>query len=84
MTIKGTEVADVHAIKDVLLMRDGALDGIRQALDTMLAVIVQQALAVQPARSLELNPVICLVGVQVQQILTHTAYGTVYRHVVIV
>ena len=49
VAVKGTEVADVHAVEDVLLVGNGALDGIRQSLDAVLAVIVQQTLVVQPA-----------------------------------
>ena len=37
-----------------------------------------------PSRGLELDGVIGLVGTQVQQILFHTTYRTVDRHVVVV
>ena len=49
VTIEGTEIADVHAFKDVLLMGDGTLDGVGEADNAVLAVIVQHSLAVQPA-----------------------------------
>ena len=41
VSVERPEVADVHAVEDVLLMGDGALDGIRETLQSVLAVIVQ-------------------------------------------
>ena len=84
MSVEGTKVADVHTVEDVPLLGNGTLDGIRKALDALLAVVVHHALAVQPTGGAELDGVIRLVGVQSQQILFHATYGTVNRHVVVV
>ena len=43
VTIEGTEVAHVHALKDVLLMADSRLDGIVQPDDAFPAVVVEQS-----------------------------------------
>ena len=84
MSIEWTEVANVHTLEDVLLVRDGTLKSIRQSDDTLTTVIAEHAFAVHPARSLESDGVIGLVGAQVQQILLHTTHRTVDRHVVII
>ena len=84
MTIERTEIADVHAIEDVLLVGNGTLDSIRKALDTFLAFIVHHTILVQPTGCLELDGIVCLIGVQSQQILFHTAHRTVYRHIIVV
>ena len=49
MTVKRTEVADIHTLEDVLLMTDGALDSIAQTDKTFPAVIFQHAFTVQPS-----------------------------------
>ena len=64
MTIEGSEITDVHAVEDVLLVCDGTLDGVRQSLDTVLPVIIHHPFAIQPTGRLELDSVVCLVGVQ--------------------
>ena len=46
MSVEGAEIADIHAVKDILLVSNGTLDGIRQALDAVLAVIIHQSFAV--------------------------------------
>ena len=64
VSVEWTEVADIHAVKDVLLMGNGTLDGVRQALDAFLAVIIHQSLAMQPPCGLELDGIIGLVRIQ--------------------
>ena len=49
VAVERPEVADVHALEHVLLVRDGRLDGVRQTDDALAAVIVQQSFVVQPA-----------------------------------
>ena len=84
MSVEGTEVADVHTLEDVLLVRDGALQGVRQTDETLAPFVAEHTLAVHPARGLEAQGVIGLVGAQVQQILLHATHRAVYRHIVVV
>ena len=46
--VEGSEVADVHALKDILLMADGTLQGIVESDDSLPPVIVEIALGMQP------------------------------------
>ena len=84
VAVERPEVADVHTLENVLLVRDGRFHGIGQTNQATAAVVLQQAHLVQPARSPESQGVISFVGRQRQQILLHASYGTVYRHVVVV
>ena len=84
VTVEGTEVTDVHAFKNVLLMRDGAFHGIRQTDETFATVLTEHTSAVQPARSLKTNGIIGLICAETNQILFHTAHRAIDRHVVIV
>ena len=84
MTVKRSEVADVHTFEDVLLMTDGALYRIAQSDESLSAVLLQHTLAMQPPRSLEADAVIRLVGIQVDEIFLHAAHGAVDRHVIVV
>ena len=84
MPIERTKITDIHTIENVLLVSDGTLNGIRQALDTLSAVIVHHALTVQPTGSLELDSIIGFVGIQSQQQLFHTTNRTVDTHIVVV
>ena len=84
VTVEGTEVADVHAFEDVLLVRNGRLDSIRQADESTTAVVLKESDAVQPSRHLEAQGIVGLVGTQRQQVLLHAAHGTVDGHVVVV
>ena len=40
VTVVGTEVADVHAFEDVLLVREGRLQGIVHTDDALLTLVV--------------------------------------------
>ena len=62
MTVKRTKVLYVHTVKNVLLMADGALHGVRQSYQALLAVVVQQSVAVKPACRFKLYAVIRLVS----------------------
>jgi hypothetical protein len=84
MTVKGTEVTDVQALEDILLMRDGTFHGIAQSDKSLSAVIFQITIAVQPFIGFLAQLVIGLVGVEVDEIFLHTSDRTVYRHVVVV
>ena len=84
VSVKGTEVLYVHTVEDVLLMRNRTLHRICQSDKSLLAVIIQHAMAIEPSCRLKLYGVICLVGAQVQQILLHTSHTSVYRHIVVV
>ena len=84
MTVKGTEVTDVHALEDILLMRDGTFHGIAQSDKSLSAVFFQITIAVQPFIGFIAQFVIGLAGVEVDEIFLHTSHRTVYRHVVVV
>ena len=84
VTIERTKVTDIHAIEDVLLVSNGTLDSIRQALDAIFAVVIHQSFAAQPLCGLEFDGIIGSVRVQSQQIFLHSTHTTVYRHVVVV
>ena len=84
MSVEGTKIADVHAFKHVLLVCNSALKSIGKTLQTVFPGIVHQALSIQPIVGLELDSVVGLIGTQIQQILLHSAYTTVYRHVIVV
>ena len=82
--VERSEVSDVHALKDVLLMRDGTLQGVAQSDESLAAVFFQIPLAVEPSGGFVAQPVVGLVGVQVDEVFLHAAHRTVYRHVVVV
>ena len=84
VAIERSEVADVHALEDVLLMTDGALDGVVQANKSLPAVFIEVAFVVQPARGLETKAVVGGVGIEIQQVFLHAAHGVVDAHIVIV
>ena len=84
VAVEWAEIAYVHALEDVLLVRDGTLDGIREADDPLAAVVVEHTLTVKPSRGLEADGIIGLVGAQVEQILFHAAHGMVDRHIIVV
>ena len=84
VAVEGPEVAYVQPLEDVLLLRDGTLQGVRQAYDALATVVREHALAVEPPRSLETQGVVGLVGAQVEQVLLHAAHRAVDRHVVVV
>ena len=82
--VERTEIANVHSLKDILLMAQRTLQRIIQAQDALLALLVQVAFAVEPPTGLEAQPIVGLVGIEVQQILLHAAHRTVNRHIVVV
>ena len=84
MAIERSEVPDVHALEDVLLMAQRTLQGVVEPYQPLAAVVVQVAFRVQPPRSLKAQAVVCLVGVEVEQVFLHSSHGTVNGHVVVV
>ena len=84
VSVKRSEVLYVHTVKNVLLVADGALHGVAQSYQPLLAVVGHHTVVFQPAHRSKLNGVIRLVGAQVQQILLHAAHTAVDTHVVIV
>ena len=84
MPVEGSEVSDVHSLEDVLLVRDGTLQGVRQADNAVFPVVIEHALAVHPSRGLEAQGVVGLVGAQIQQVLLHATHAAVDRHVIVV
>ena len=84
VAVERTEVADVHALEDVLLVAQCRLQGVVEPQDAFLAVVVEVALGVQPLRCLEAQLVVGLVGVEVEEVFLHSSYGAVDAHVVVV
>ena len=84
VAVERPEVAYVHALKDVLLMRQRALQGVVEPYYSLAPVVVEIAFAVKPLRRLETQAIICLVDIEVYEIFLHSAHGTVYGHVVVV
>ena len=84
VTIERTEVTDVHSFKNILLVRDGRLDCIGQSDKSPASVIFHQAYLVKPAGKPEAQGVVCLIGIQREQVFLHTSHGTVNGHVVVV
>ena len=84
VSVKGSEVADVHAFKDILLMADSTLQGIVEPDDAFPPVVVEIALGMQPLRSFEAQTVVGFVGVEVEQIFLHAANSMVDAHIVVV
>ena len=62
--VERTEVTDVHALEDILLMAQRRLQGIVQSDDALASVLVEIALGVEPLRSTEAQFVVGLVGVE--------------------
>ena len=84
VTVERTEVAYVHSLEDVLLVRDGTLQGVAQADKPLTAVVFQHAVTLHPSGRLEAYLIIGLVGAHAEQILLHATYRPVYRHVVVI
>ena len=84
VAVERPKVADVHAIENILLMRDGALQSVAQSDESLAAVVLQQAVPLHPSCRLEAQFVVGLVGAQPQEILLHAAHGAVDGHVVVV
>ena len=84
MSVERSEIADVHAFEDVLLVGQCRLQRIVQSNEAFAAVVVHHATCLQPLRCLEAQAVIGGIGVELQKIFLHSANGTVDRHVVIV
>ena len=84
VAVEWSEVANVHAFEDVLLVGQCRLQRIVQSNEAFAAVVVHHAARLQPLRSLEAQAVVGGIGVELQKIFLHTANGTVDRHVVIV
>ena len=84
MAVEGTEIADVHALEYILLMRNSRLEGICQADESAPAVVFQQSHFVQPACNLEAHGIVGLIGVERQKVFLHATDSTVDRHVIVV
>ena len=84
VAIEGAKVADVHSLKEVLLMGDGALQGIVETDEAIAAGVVEIAFLSHPRRQFEAYAVVCVVSVEVDKIFFHAAYSAVYGHVVVV
>ena len=84
VAIKGSEVANVHALEDVLLMTDGRLQRVIQSDKALSAVVVQVSALAQPLRRLEAQLVIGGIGIEVKQIFLHSAHSSINAHIVVV
>ena len=82
--IDRSEVAYVHTLEDVLLLRNGAFQTVAQADERLAAIIVHQAHLLQHLRSLIPYIIIALGSGEIQQIFLHASHTVVDRHVVVV
>ena len=64
VSIKRSEVPDVHALEDVLLAADGRLDGVVEPQDAFLSVLTKVATLMEPLRSLE--PQLVVSGIRIE------------------
>ena len=78
------EIADIHPLKDVLLIRDERFYGIVESQYLLLLRIIEHPPAHQSARKAEAQIIICGRRVQALQILLHTAHTAVDAHIIIV
>ena len=84
VSIKRSEVPDVHAFEDVLLVADGRLDGVVEPQDTFLSVLTKVAAMMEPLRSLEPQLVVSGIRIEGQEIFFHATHCVVDAHVVVV
>ena len=84
VAIHGSEIADVHTLKNVLLTGDEGFHGIVETQDALSAVFVDNAPLLQCARCTEAQAVVGTAGVEIKQVLFHAAHTLVDAHVVIV
>ena len=77
MSVKGPEITNVHALKDILLVADSTLDCIVQTDNALASFFVQITFGVQPLRRLEAQFIIGSVRVKVQKVAFHAPNGTV-------
>ena len=84
VAVEGSEVAYVHSLKDILLMRESRLQGIVKTNNALATVVVEIAHGVQPLGSLVAQAVVSGIGVEIKKILLHTSNSTVDAHIVVV
>ena len=84
VAVERSEVANIHTLKHVLLMRERRLQGIVKTNNALATVVVEIAHGVQPLGSLVAQAVVSGVGVEIKKILLHTTNSTVDAHIVVV
>ena len=84
MSVPRTEIADIHAFENILLVADERFDGVIEADDAFFAVVVQPSPAVELLRYFKAHPVIPGTRVQLQQIMLHATDTPVDAHVIVV
>ena len=84
MPVGGSEIADVHTLKDILLSAQQGFERVIEAQDAPFAFLVEQS----PSRHLlaqsQSQAVVGASRVEVAQIFLHAAHGRVDAHVVVV
>ena len=84
VAVHGTEVADIEALEDVLLIGQQGLERVVEPDKAVLARVVEEAELHELLRELEAQFVVSCRGVQMAQILPHAAHTAVYAHAVVV
>ena len=79
-----TYVADVHTLKDVLLVRKQRLYGIVEAQDGASAVFIEPSPLCHLSRQLKAQAVVEVARLQLHQVVGHSPHGTVNTHIVVV
>ena len=84
VSVAGTEIADVHTIEDILLIGEQHLQGVVKADNLLTTTLVQDAPFEQVLRCPESEIVVELAGMQLVQVMFHTAHAVVDTHIVVV
>ena len=84
VSVARTEVADVHAVEDVLLVGQERFQGVVEADDLLPAALVQDAPLEQVLGGSEPEVVIEFAGMQLVQVMFHAAHAVVDAHIVVI
>ena len=79
-----TEIADIHTLKDILLIGQKGFEGIVEAENGAAAALVEQSPVGQLARNGKAESIVRAARVQMHQIVVHTADGAVDAHIVVI
>ncbi len=84
MSVHRTEISDIHALKDILLIAKSRLQGVIKSQYLLLATIIEHALAIEPLCGFKAQFIVCSIGVELQEIFLHTSHSMVYTHVIVI
>ena len=84
VTVKRAEIADVHALENVLLPSQSRFQRVVEADEALASLVAHHAARLEPLRRLEAQLVVGGVRVELQEVFFHAAHSLVDRHVVVV